>query len=77
MAPYAEFGAMLSYGPDVAAIFRKAADYAARILNGARPGDLAMEQPIELEFVVDARIARRIGLDIPGSVLLRATRVLR
>lgn len=77
MAPYAGFGAMLSYGPDIAAIYRKAADYAARILNGARPGDLPMEQPTELEFVIDARIARRIGLDIPGEVLLRATRVLR
>ncbi|HSC64123.1 MAG TPA: ABC transporter substrate-binding protein [Caldimonas sp.] len=77
MAPYAAFGAMLSYGPDVAAIFRKAADYVARILNGARPGDLPMEQPTELEFVIDERIARRIGIDIPRSVLLRATRVLQ
>jgi putative ABC transport system substrate-binding protein len=77
MAPYAGFGAMLAYGPDVGAIYRKAADYAARILNGARPGDLAMEQPTELEFVIDARIARRIGLEIPSSVLLRATRVLQ
>jgi putative ABC transport system substrate-binding protein len=77
IAPYAAFGAMLAYGPDVAAIFRKAADYVARILNGARPGDLPMEQPTELEFVIDERIARRFGVDVPRSVLLRATRVLQ
>ena len=77
IAPYASFGAMLAYGPDVAAIFRKAADYVARILNGARPGDLPMEQPTELEFVIDERIARRIGVDIPRSVLLRASRMLQ
>jgi putative tryptophan/tyrosine transport system substrate-binding protein len=77
MASYRGFGAMLSYGPDVAAIFRSAANYVARILAGARPADLAMEQPTRFEFVVNQWIAHAFGITIPKSVLLRANEVIK
>ena len=76
MAPYRGFGAMLSYGPELAAIFRSAADYVARILGGAKPADLAMEQPTRFEFVVNQWIAHAFGITIPKSVLLRAEEVI-
>ena len=77
LAPAREFGAVLSYGPDSLAIFRKAAEYVAKILGGARPGDLPMEQPTKFELVVNLRIAREIGLPVPQSLLLRADEVIR
>ena len=76
LAPYRGYGAMLSYGPEVGAIFRKAADYVARILGGAKPGELAMEQPTIFEFVVNLKTARALGITIPRSVLLRADEVI-
>ena len=71
-----EFGAMLSYGADFVAIYRRAAEFAAKILNGARPGDLPIEQPTKLELVVDLKIAKSIGITIPRAVLLRADEVI-
>ncbi|HMC14337.1 MAG TPA: ABC transporter substrate binding protein, partial [Albitalea sp.] len=75
-ADYRDFGAMLSYGPDYAAIYRKAAEFVVRILQGARPGDLAMEQPTKFELVINLKAARAIGITIPQSVLLRADEVI-
>ncbi len=77
LAPYRGFGAMLSYGPDIAAIYRRAAEFVAKILQGARPGDLPMEQPTKFEFVVNLKIANSIGHTIPASVILRANEVIR
>jgi putative ABC transport system substrate-binding protein len=76
MAPARGWGTLFSYGADVAAIFRLAADYVARILDGARPADLPMQQPTRFEFVVDLRVARAIGVTIPQSLLLRADEVI-
>jgi putative ABC transport system substrate-binding protein len=76
MAPVRGYGAMLSYGPDYAAVFRRAADYVARILEGASPGELPMEQPTRFEFIVDRRVARAIGARLPQDVLLRADEVI-
>jgi len=75
MADY-RAGCLLSYGPDYAAIFRRVAEIAAQILNGAKPGDLPMEQPTKLEFVVNLKVARTIGLTIPQRALLRADNVI-
>lgn len=75
LTPY-RAGAMLSYGPDLAAIYRLAAEYVATILAGARPSELPMQQPTQFEFVVNLKIARAIGLTIPQSVLLRADEVI-
>jgi len=72
MTDYGGSGCVLSYGPDYAAMFRRVAEFAARILNGAQAGDLPMEQPTKVEFIVDLKAARAIGLSIPQSVLLRA-----
>jgi putative ABC transport system substrate-binding protein len=69
-------GCLLSYGPDYAAIFRRVAEIAVQILNGDKPGDLPMEQPTKLEFVVNLKVARALGLTIPQRALLRADEVI-
>lgn len=76
LAPYRGFQAVLSYGPDYVAVNRRVAEYVAKILNGARPGELPMEQPTKFEFVVNLKMARTMGLTIPQSVLLRADEVI-
>ena len=69
-------GALLFYGPKISGQERRAADYVARILNGALPGDLPIEQPTILELVINLNAAKALGLTIPQSVLLRADRVI-
>jgi putative ABC transport system substrate-binding protein len=75
LTPY-RAGAMLSYGPDLTAIYRRAAEYVAKILSGARPSELPMQQPTQFEFVVNLKLAKAIGLTVPPSVLLRADEVI-
>lgn len=70
------FGCLLSYGPDYVAVFRRVAEIAVQILNGAKPGDLPLEQPTKLEFVVNLKVARALGLTIPQSALRRADEVI-
>lgn len=73
---FVEAGGLMSYGPDVEAMIRRAASYVDRVLNGAKPGDLPVEQPARLEFVINVRTAKAAGLTIPASLLLRADRVI-
>ncbi|MEO7150906.1 MAG: ABC transporter substrate-binding protein [Burkholderiaceae bacterium] len=74
--PWVEGGALLSYGPDIDASVRRAAWYVDRILKGAEPAKLPVEQPTRFELVVNLRAAKAFGLAIPQSVLQRADRVI-
>jgi putative ABC transport system substrate-binding protein len=69
-------GGLLSFGPDLVDSYRRAATHVDKILKGAKPGDLAMEQPTKFDLVVNLRTAAVLGLTIPHSVLTQATEVI-
>jgi putative tryptophan/tyrosine transport system substrate-binding protein len=71
-----KIGGLLAYGANFAELFRRGADYTDRILKGAKPDELPVEQPTKFELVINLRTARSLGLEVPPSVLLRADQVI-
>src|SRR5262245_22445101 len=76
-SPFVDAGGLLSYAPNDADSYRRAATYVDKILKGAKPAELPVEQPTKFEFVINLKTANQIGLTIPPDVLARATKIIR
>ena len=74
--PWAREGALLSYGPDIDAATRRAAGYVDRILRGAKPDELPIEQPTKFQLVINSQTAKSLSLDIPPTLLATADQII-
>jgi len=73
---YIEAGGLMAYGPNLPSLFRRAADYVDKILHGAKPGDLPVEQPTKFDFIINLTTAKILGLEVPPSLVARADEVI-
>jgi putative ABC transport system substrate-binding protein len=76
-SPFVDAGGLMSYGADLADSYRRVAYYVDRILKGAKPADLPVEQPTKFEFVLNLKTAKQIGLTIPPEVVARANKLIK
>jgi putative ABC transport system substrate-binding protein len=74
---FVEAGGLMSYAAHQADSWRRAADFVDKILKGAKPAEIPVEQPMKFEFIVNLKAAKQIGVTIPPNVLVRADRVVR
>jgi putative ABC transport system substrate-binding protein len=73
---YVEDGGLMSYGPDIADMFRRAAEFVDKLLHGAKPVDMPVQQPTKFELVINLKTAKALGLTVPPAMLLRADEVI-
>lgn len=74
---FADHGGLMAYGPSLPEMYRRAATYVDKILRGAKPAELPIEQPTKFELVVNVKTARELGITIPQSLLPRADRIVQ
>ena len=75
-AKFVEGGGLISYGPSLPSLFRRSAIYVDKILKGAKPADLPVEQPTKFELVINLKTAKALGLTIPDSIIVLADKVI-
>ena len=74
---FVDRGGLMSYAPSYTELYRRAATYVDKVLKGAKPADLPIEQPKKFEFIINLKAAKQIGLTIPPNVLARADKVIK